>query len=181
MCWLAGMAKAALPADIIPEYETSADIWKRLARNPSGEALLSDALVAAFELLLLEGNTRSNCTRIVGLQRTTLQQWLEAGLDDVQNGRNTLAARLLWTIDRCEGEQERRLARAATRAALSPVTEGALALKLLERRNPDHWAPAIPAPDETDRRLHNASEQQLKEEARKVLKQATAEVVVKKG
>lgn len=150
-------------------------LYDQMARNKSGEALLNDKLIAAFEHLLLEGNTRSNTARILGVQGKTVAAWIRKGQKDVELGEATPEAQFTWMVDRCEGGQERTLVRAAMKVALAPTSDGTLALKLLERRNPEAWAPAIPEQQDYGTAFKGASGQALRDEVKRVLKAATAD------
>lgn len=124
--------------------ESTASIWKRLPRGRNGEAELNFELIATFESLMMEGNTRKNAARVVGLSEKTMAKWIKKGAADIENGETSEEAEFTWMVHRCEGEQERMLSLAAFRQAMSEKADGTLAVKILERRNPDEWAPALP-------------------------------------
>lgn len=159
----------------VDSLESDASIYARLPRAPSGEALLSEELIAAYEQLMLEGNTRINSARICGVQRSTVARWLTKGRDDISKGKHSLYSKFVWTIDRCEGGQERRLVNAAMRAATHLLADGTLALKILERRAPEDWAPAIPEAADGTTQFVGMSATALKEEAKRVLLTAANE------
>lgn len=150
-------------------------LYGKMARAKSGEAILNDTLIEAFQHLLLEGNTRSNAARVLGIQRATIAKWLVRGKTDIEAGDMTAYAKFTWMVDRCEGGQERKLVQAAMKVATAPTSDGTLALKILERRNPDAWAPAIPEASDPANVLAGANRQVLLEEAKRVLQKATQE------
>lgn len=154
--------------------ESGYDIYKRLDRSVVGEAILSDDLIKTFESLLMEGNTRTNAAKVVGLTRRTLSNWITKGQKDIEKETDTLYSRLVLTIDRCEGEQERQLVLSAMRAAMSPASDGTLALKILERRNPDHWAPALADTSNVPVQFADMGAQALQQEARRILTAAAS-------
>lgn len=147
----------------------------RIRREPSGEAVLDDDTIEACAYLLVEGNTRFNMTRILGISRKSLTRWIERGRRHIDDGLDTVYSRLVWRIDLAEGEQERRLVQAAFKAALAPKNEGVVALKILERRNPEDWALAVAAPLPAQQ-IEAASSAALQEEVKRVLETAKAPV-----
>lgn len=157
--------------------EKGADIWRRLERGKNGETALSKDLIATFESLMMEGNTRTNAARVVGLARKTMAAWLRKGATDVEKGNLTLEAEFTWMVDRCEGEQERVLSRKAYRYAIADQADGTLALKILERRNVDDWAPALPEGQDVGAQFAGLATAALRQEARRVLSTAVKEEV----
>lgn len=160
-------------------------IYKKLQRGPNGEAMLDETFIECFEQLLKEGNTRNNASRICGVTRNAVAKWLKQGFTDIEANVESIEARFTWMVDRCEGGQERRLVQAAFKAALSPASDGTLALKILERRIPEAWAPALPDQGDPASTYSGATRQLLKEESMRVIKQMaqsteiTGEVVKK--
>lgn len=150
-------------------------IYKKMKRAANGEALLDEVLIEEFEVLLKEGNTRHNASRVIGVMRTTVAKWLKKGYADIEVGVDSLEARFTWMVDRCEGGQERRLVQAAMKAAMNPVSDGTLALKILERRIPEAWAPAIPEAEDVAQRYSGATRQAMRDEAKRVLQAAASE------
>lgn len=150
--------------------ESTDSIHKRLPRGRNGEAELNIELIATFESLMMEGNTRKNAARVVGLSQKTMARWLRKGAGDIEGGESSLEADFTWMVDRCEGEQERMLSRAAFRMAMGERADGTLAVKILERRNPDEWAPALPDTPDTAAQYAGMQAAALKVEVRRVLK-----------
>jgi hypothetical protein len=178
------MAGNKIPVDVIGQLrreelgrlESTPDIWKRLPRARTGEAVLTKELIETFNDLLMEGNTRDNAARVVGLSRKRLSNWLAQGAKDIADERMTLEAELTWTIDRGEGEQTRQLVRSAFRAAMHPASDGTLALKILERRVPEDWAPALPDMSDGGASFVGLQRSALAEEARRILLLAAKDV-----
>ena len=150
-------------------------LYNTLERNEVGSPKLNEDLVTAIEGLLMEGNTRTNCARVLGIHPGTLATWIKRGADDVLNERPSIHAKLALAVSVCEGEQERRLVHRAFQAALTPGSDGAMALKILERRNPDDWAPALPEMGSFESQYVGMSKVALKEEAKRVLTAAVNE------
>lgn len=159
-------------------FEATAAIHQRLKRGSNGEVLLTEALIEVFETLMLEGNTRTNAARVVGLSRKTMQEWCRKGAADVGSGKSSLEGAFVWMVDRSEGDQERTLARAAFGMATREGSDGTLALKILERRNADDWAPALPDASDPAAQYAGMQKAALKEEARRILKAAVVEETV---
>jgi len=161
-------------------------IYKKLKRAPNGEAILDEAFISCFEKLLTEGNTRNNASRICGVTRNTVAKWLKQGFQDIEAHVESIEAKFTWMVDRCEGGQERRLVQAAFKAALSPASDGTLALKILERRIPEAWAPALPDNGDPAAAYAGATKRALIDESKRVIAQMaqstemTGEVVEKK-
>lgn len=164
------------------KVESGGEIWKKLPRGSNGEATLTPELIQAFDDLLMEGNTRSNAACVVGLSKKTMTRWIRQGAADIDSGRSSLEAEFTWMVDRCEGEQRRQLARSAFRAAMSPGSDGTLALKILERRDPEEWAPALPEGADAAAQFAGMQKAALQNEAKRILalaaKDNTDEVVV---
>ena len=150
--------------------EDGSSIYRRLARKSYGEAVLSKDLIHTWESLMMEGNTVKNAARVVGVSQKTTQKWLKQGVYDIENERPTLEAEFTWMVDRCQGEQERMLSRAAFRMAMSERADGTLAVKILERRNPDEWAPALPDTPDAAAQYQSMQAASLKAEVMRVLK-----------
>lgn len=159
----------------LDRIESTASIHKRLERGPNGEVVLNKDLIATFESLMMEGNTRNNAARVVGLSRKTMAKWLRRGADNIQDGILSLEAEFTWMVDRCEGEQERILSRSAFRYATRETADGTLAVKILERRNPDEWAPALPEGVDAAAQIAGLTAATLKQEVTRVLKTAIKE------
>lgn len=153
-------------------YQSGEEIWKALPRGPGGEALLSPEFVDTMRMLLQEGNTRENAAKIMGVQSRTLKKWLETGVRHINMEESSLYADLVWTCERCQAGLERNLVQAAMRAIASPFADGTLALKILERRNVEEWAPASPAPDNSAGKYVGMSTSALRSEVKRVLQEA---------
>lgn len=158
--------------------ETTASIHRRLKRGLNGEALLNQELIETFEALMMEGNTRTNAARVVGLSRKTMQEWCRKGAADVMAGKSTPEADFVWMVDRCEGDQLRTLTRAAFAMGTREGADGTLALKILERRDAEEWAPALPDSSDPAAMYSSMQKAALKEEAKRILKAATVEETV---
>ncbi len=145
------------------------DTYILIERDIVGSPKLSEPLIAALKDLIMSGNTRANSARVLGLSRATLSVWLKRGVEDVQALRPTLHAKLAMTVDVAEGEQERKLVGKIISAALDDVSDGSVALKIMERRNPEDWAPAVADLGGVDTQYVGMSRYALREEAKRVL------------
>ena len=152
--------------------QTGPEIWSALPRGPSGEATLSPEFLSAMEMLLTEGNTRDNAARVMGVRPRTLADWLKQGVRHIEMEESSLYADLVWVCERCQGGLERALVQAAMRAVNNPFSDGTLPLKILERRNVQEWAPALPAQEDTAGKYVGMSRVAIRTEVRRVLQEA---------
>jgi hypothetical protein len=153
--------------------QTRAEILAGVKRGKDGCAVLDLAFISAMEMLITEGNTRANAARVIGIQRTKLASWLSKGREDINSDVVSLYSLLVWAVDKCEGLQERILVKAAMKAATHPHSDGTLALKILERRNAEEWAPALPEIQDGTSAFSSMSRQALNEEAKRILAAAS--------
>ena len=160
------------------KFATGKEIWDSLPRSPGGEATLSQELLSAIELLLTEGNTRENAARVVGVQSRTLNKWLKQGIRHIEMEEPSIYADLVWVCERCQGGLERALVQAAMRAISNPFSDGTLSLKILERRNVQEWAPALPAQEQGGTQYVGMSTIALRTEVRRVLEEAAKNEIV---
>ena len=72
------------------DRESAKDMWERLPREASGEVQMGDTFIDAMETLILEGNTKENAARVVGLTSRTMAQWLTRGLACNRHGAQSL-------------------------------------------------------------------------------------------